>query len=250
MSGDSALLTSQKNSVPYQPSRQCVIPSGRSSIHCSSTRTTCHTVRTSDRPSIIRPDDMDFRSDPSLYREASVLAFICPDVSAARPDASQSIKLQILSKVQIWEDHLNPPDDVVYLPDARLFKASSQFKLNRSNDSLPWSGRALIRYGNCVLKINRPDGHPPWSGRAKPYMEITCSRRATVRTTVPHRPDAALKQERFSEKISEILVVQLSVRTSHVHRPDGTRIFYSSRPFEPQPINRSPWALRTARIWY
>jgi hypothetical protein len=73
-----------------------------------------------------------------------------------------------------------------------------------------------------MLKINRPDGHPPWFGRAKPYMAITCSERATLRTTVLHRPDAALKQERFSAKISEILVAQLFVQTAHVLLPDGT----------------------------
>jgi hypothetical protein len=65
-----------------------------------------------------------------------------------------------------------------------------------------------------------------------------------------NRPDAALKQERFSAKISEILVKQLSVRTAQVHRLNSAHIFYSSRPFEPQPINRGPWALRTARIRY
>jgi hypothetical protein len=81
-------------------------------------------------------------------------------------------------------------------------------------------------------------------------MEITCIGRVTVWTIVFHRPDAALKQERFSVKILEILVAQLSVRTAHVHRPDGAYIFYSSRPFEPHPINRGPWALRTARIRY
>jgi hypothetical protein len=100
------------------------------------------------------------------------------------------------------------------------------------------------------VKINRPDGHPLWSGRVKPYMEITCSGRVIVRMTLPHRPDAALKQERFSSKISKILVAQLSVRTAQVHRLDDAHIFYSSHPFEPQPINRGPWALRTARIRY
>jgi hypothetical protein len=65
-----------------------------------SVRTTCHIVRTPDRPSIIRPDDVYFRPDPSLYQEASVLACICPGDSAARPDALQySIKLPILSKI-------------------------------------------------------------------------------------------------------------------------------------------------------
>jgi hypothetical protein len=71
------------------------------------------------------------------------------------------------------------------------------------------------------------------------YLQRTCD-----------RPDAALKQERFSTKISKILVAQLSVRTIHVHRTDGARIFYCSHPFEPQPINKGPWALRTARIQY
>jgi hypothetical protein len=64
-------------------------------------------------------------------------------------------------------------------------------------------------------------------------MEITCSGRATVRTIVPHRPDAALKQKIFSAKISEFSVAQLSVQTAHVHRPDGIRTYNSSRPFEP-----------------
>jgi len=37
--------------------------------------------------SIIRPDDVSFRPDPPLYREASVLACIHLDVWTARPDA-------------------------------------------------------------------------------------------------------------------------------------------------------------------
>jgi hypothetical protein len=107
------------------------------------------------------------------------------------------------------------------------------FNFNRSDACLSWFGRALNKYGNYVLKINRLDGRPPWSGRAKPYMEITCNGRATVWRTVPHHPDAALKQERFLAKISEIMVAQLSFRTAHVHRPDGVRTYHSSRPFEP-----------------
>jgi hypothetical protein len=42
----------------------------------------------------------------------------------------------------------------------------------------------------------------PWSGRMRPYMEITCSGSATVRTTGDRRPDAAQKQERISVKFS------------------------------------------------
>jgi hypothetical protein len=77
----------------------------------------------------------------------------------------------------------------------------------------------------------------------KPYMEITYSGHATVRTTMPHCPDAALKQERFLVKISEILVVQLFVRTASVH-------IIAVPHLNPQLINRGPWALRTARIRY
>jgi hypothetical protein len=89
------------------------------------------------------------------------------------------------------------------LPDALLLKASSQFKLNRLDASLPWSGRAYDRYGNCMQQITRPDGDPPGPDERSLYNEITCSGHVTVRTTVLHHSDAALKQKRFSVKISE-----------------------------------------------
>jgi hypothetical protein len=53
----------------FHPSGRRAIPSGRP-----------------DRPSIIRRDDVVFLLDPPLYREASVPAYIRPDVSVARPD--------------------------------------------------------------------------------------------------------------------------------------------------------------------
>lgn len=62
-------------------------------------------------------------------------------------------------------------------------------------------------------------------------MEITCNRRATVRTTVSHRRDGFHNQERFSAKFLENPVALLPVRTAQVHRPDGVRTYYSSRPF-------------------
>jgi len=82
-----------------------------------------------------------------------------------------------------------------------------------------------------MLKFSHPDAHPPWSERAKPYMEVTCSGRATVRTTVSHRPDAALKQENFQRKILKNYVALLSIRTAQVHYPNSVRTYYSSRPF-------------------
>jgi hypothetical protein len=71
------------------------------------------------------------------------------------------------------------------------------------------------------------------SGRAKPYMEITCSGRATIQTIVPHHPDTALKQERFSTKNLRIFCLKVVRPAAQVHRPDGVRTYHSSRPFEP-----------------
>jgi hypothetical protein len=126
-------------------------------------RTTCHPIRTPicplfnpfgrrvipsgrpDRPSIIRPDDVDFRSDPSLYREASVPACIRPDVSAARPDASQySTKLQILSKFIYGK--IDATVRTTWIPVRTHFslRQESQFKFNRLDSSLPSSGRTCI----------------------------------------------------------------------------------------------------------
>jgi len=82
-----------------------------------------------------------------------------------------------------------------------------------------------------VLKNYRQAVRPPWSGRAKPYMEITCSGCATIRTSGSRRPDAGLKQERFLAKFLKNPVAQLFVQTAQVHRPDGVRTYYSSRPF-------------------
>lgn len=223
-----------------------------------SVQTTCHFVQTPDRPCIIHPDDVEFCLDPSLCQEASVPACIRPDDSTARPDASQwliSFKffpssnkgrlIQPSRRYRFPSGCAHPHKariEIQKQPSGRLSVWSGrafirygncEFNFNRPDACLPWSERALDQYGNCVLKINCLDGHPPWFGRTKPYMEITCSGRATIQMTVPHRSDAGLKHERFSAKVSEILVAQLSIRTAHVHRPDGTRIFYSSHPFEP-----------------
>jgi hypothetical protein len=54
-----------------------------------SVRTTCHPVRTLDRPASSVRTKCSFRSDPILYREVFVPACIRPDVSVACPDASQ-----------------------------------------------------------------------------------------------------------------------------------------------------------------
>jgi len=153
-------------------------------------------------------------------------------------------------QIYIWEDCCNRPDDVDFRPDALLLKARIAIQIQPCGRLLAWSRRTFNRYGNCGFDFNRSDAYLSWSGHAKPFMEITCSGRATVWTTVSHRPDEALKKERFSVKISKILVAQLSIQTAHVRCPNGAHIFYCNRPFEPQPINRGPWALRIARIRY
>jgi hypothetical protein len=114
---------------------------------------------------------------------------------------------------------------------ALISSGNCRFDFNRPDVCLSWSGRTHSRYGNCVLKNCRPDVHPPWSGRAKPYMEITCSGLATVRTSMSHRLDAGLKHKRFSAKFSKNPVAQLSVWTAQIHRPDGIRTYYNSHPF-------------------
>jgi len=135
---DSTLVTSQKNRFPVS----------RPDAHLSivpSVRTMCHTVRTPDRPSIIRPDDVYFYPDPSLHREASIPACIRPDVSAARPDASQySTKLQILSKFIYGK--IDATVQATWIPVWTRFslRQESQFKFNRLDASLPSSGRACI----------------------------------------------------------------------------------------------------------
>jgi hypothetical protein len=66
--------------------------SSRPDAHLStipSVQTTCHPRPNARQTSIIHPDDVSFRLDPPLYREASVPACIRPDISTARPDVHQ-----------------------------------------------------------------------------------------------------------------------------------------------------------------
>jgi hypothetical protein len=88
MSEDSA-CKSENLWFPVSRPDDRAIPSGRPFVHCS--------IRLDDVP--YRPDSRQtkhhpsgrrtFPSKPSLFQEATVPACIRPDVSAARPDASQ-----------------------------------------------------------------------------------------------------------------------------------------------------------------
>jgi hypothetical protein len=128
---------------------------------------TCHTVRTPDRPSIIRPDDMYFCPYPLLYREASVPVCIRPDDSTARPDALQySIKLPILSKIIYGKIAATVRTTWIPIRARSYIRQESQFKYNCPDVQPAWSGRAFNRYGNCAFNFNRPDACLSWSGRA------------------------------------------------------------------------------------
>jgi len=222
-------------SVPCQPFGRSGIPSGRSSVsnirpdaHLStvpSVRTTCHSVRTSDRQASTVRRTCFFRPDTYIASRSFCANLLRPDVSAARPDAYQfSNGSLILSKFQERKDQSNVRT-MWYPVQTRIsVRQESQFKMNRSDIWQLWSGRwcivygncrfdfnrpdvstswselTRIRYGNCVLKFSRSDTPTPWSGRAKPVMEITCSGRASVRTIEPSRPDDVLIQERFLRK--------------------------------------------------
>jgi hypothetical protein len=168
-------------------------------------QTTCHTVRTPICPrcqpsgwrvipfrrssvySIIRLDDENFRLDFPLCRVVS-------NCSSLHPSGQHSVfdkALGFLSKTQLWEDRCNCPDDVDYRPGALIHKASIAIQIQTSGRQSSWSGRASIRYGNCVHQISRLDDHPPSLNMGSLYMEITCSGRATVQTIGHHRPDVA-----------------------------------------------------------
>jgi hypothetical protein len=134
-----------ENSVPCQPSGRHVIPSGRPSV-----------------PSSKRPDDVSYRQDARQTKASSVRTMwfsvrtlLCIEkllfqLASVRTTLSVRSSFIFSFQKQIWEDCYNRPDDVDSGPDSLLLKASSQFKFNRPDAGLPWSGRAFNRYGNCV----------------------------------------------------------------------------------------------------
>jgi hypothetical protein len=203
-------------------------------------------VRTLDRPASSVRTKCSFRPDPILYREVSVPACIRLDVSAACPDASQySISFWFPSKFQEREDQSTVLTMWYSVRTRVSVRQESQFKYDRPDVWQPWSGRACIKEGNCPFDFNRPEEchHgsdaritdmeiacwrivvrtpiPHGLDAREPYKEITCSGRATVRTMCHPVRTMSLNMKDFSAGISENLFAQLSVRTAHVHRPDG-----------------------------
>jgi hypothetical protein len=135
-----------ENSIPCQPSGRRAIPSRRPSVQ-----------------SIIRLDDENFPPDLPLCREASKLLQLA-SVRTFQQHVRKTLSVRqasgFLSKTQLWEDHCNRPDDVDSRQDALIHKASIAFKIQTSGRQSAWSGRASIKYGNCMHQINRPGDHP------------------------------------------------------------------------------------------
>jgi len=178
----------------------------------------------------------------SVEKLRTALACIRPDDSASPSGRLSKVDqtLGFLSKTQIWEDYCNRTNDVDSCPDMLIHKASIAIQIQTSGRQSSWSGRASIRYGNCVHQISCPDDHPPGPDARSLYMEITCSGHATVRTTMPHHPDAALKQERFSAKFLEFRSHSCPSGRPMTTIRMGPSFIKSDAHLNSQSINRGP----------
>jgi len=206
------------------PFGRCVIPSERCPLYGKNVHTKFN------------------RLDVSLHGLDNQ-ACIHPDVLAACLDASQhSISFWFLSKFQEREDQSTVW--TMWYPvrtsdSYGLDACSSKKEIADSTSTVRTTAyhgpdaritdmeMACWRIAVRTLIPHGPDAR-------EPYKEITCSGRATVRTMSLNRKD-------FSAKISENLFAQLSVRTV-------PRYILPDAHLSLQPINRGPWALRTARI--
>jgi hypothetical protein len=208
MSEDSALLTSQKNSVPYQP---------------SGPRQTKH------HPSERR----GFPPGPFTVSR-SFFSSLDPSGRLSSPSKRLSVidQLQILSKFNLREDYFNRLDDVDSRPDALIHKVGIAIQISPSERQ-----SALVR--TCAKQLRKLPIRLQPSRRSSPMVrtresliwkllavDVQPSGRLclTVRTLLSNR-------KRFSVKISENSIALLSVRTAQVHRSDGVRTYYSNRPF-------------------
>jgi hypothetical protein len=229
--------------------------SSRPNAHLSivpAVRTTYHTVWTPDRPKHHPSRRRGFPSGHS-FESRSFCSSLHPSKRLSSPSGRLLVIDQasdFLSKIkygkiaatvrmmwipvrtryslrQVRNSNSTVQTSVCHGPDAR--STDMEIACRRS------TVRTAIPHGPDVQSLSK---------------EVTCSGRATIRTIVPHRPDAALKQERFLTKILEFWL-----HSCPFGRPMSTfrttRIFIKAvTHLNPQPINRGPWALRTARIRY
>jgi hypothetical protein len=192
------LATSVRTTRTFRPDAQL--------SNASAIRTTCHTIRTHIRLKYHLSGRREFPSGPSSMSQSFELLQL-PSVRTIQQPVRMTLSVRssfrISFQTQIWEDCCIRSDDVDSRPDALIHKASIAIQIQTSGRQSAWSGRSCIRYGNCVHQIDRSDAHPTGPDARSLYMEITCSRRATVWTTIPHRLDAALKREKSSAKFLE-----------------------------------------------
>jgi hypothetical protein len=110
--------------------------------------TTCHTVRTPDRPSIICPDDVHSRPDLHYLRSYCSSFHPFGRLSSLSGRLSVIHQLQILSKFNLREDCFNRPDDVDSRSDALIHKARIAIQIS------PFGRQsALVR--TCVQQLRK-----------------------------------------------------------------------------------------------
>jgi hypothetical protein len=251
-SRDSTLFASQEKSVPCQPSGWRLIPSGRSSVHSSSSlddvpyRPDARQTKVSS----VRTTWISFQTllwiEKLLIQLASVQTIQQPVPTTLSDQSSFRFSFQN----QIWEDCCNRPDDGIpvrkrySLRQVRNSNSTVQTSVCHGPD--PHSTDMEIVCRRSTVRTTIPHGLDAQSL----VKEITCSGHATVRTTVPHRPDAALKQERFLVKISEFRSHSCPFERPMSTVPKAPVFIKAVTHLNPQPINRGPWAMRTARIRY
>jgi hypothetical protein len=180
---DSAQFAKSKNPLPCQPSGRRIILSRRTSIQ-----------------SVSRSDDVSYYPDALLSTASSVwtMRTFRPDLPLCR-EALNCSSLHLsgrFSNTSVRHSVFDKSFRISFQNTdiGRLLPPSGRHRF--------LSGRTSIRYGNCVHQISRKDDHPSGPDAQSLYLEITCSGRATVRTTGHHRSNAAQKQERISAKFS------------------------------------------------
>jgi hypothetical protein len=155
---------------------------------------------------------------------------------------------------------------VVSHPDARLLKARIAIQISPSRRltamvrtrvhqrrklpiRLQPSGRLLLTVRTLALQIWKLRVEELPSGRSSPMVRMLESLRRKLlaadvrpsgRCAIPVRTKL-LNRIDFLQKLSKNHVAQFSVRTA-------PRYILPDAHLSPQPINRGPWALRTARI--
>jgi hypothetical protein len=101
-----------------------------------SVRTTCHTVQTPVKPSIICPDDMHFCLDLPLCREGSIQLASVQTFQQHVRTPLDTLPVSDSFQVPIKERSFDRPDDVVSRPDVRLRKARIVIQIYQSGGLL------------------------------------------------------------------------------------------------------------------